>query len=196
MPANQGPQHPAITDGTASATLQILEQAGVDVYQFLYQLRTNPHSRDFARQFARDACFLPFPPRPNAEGLDSLIRGVLGARDELPAPWQEVYDFFGSADGLEPLIESLTSREITLVVLRYGLSDGVRIATKDIARILGVNTDSVRRIEARIMSKLHQASVRQGESRIRAVAGRQDVFSIHDLSLSPRPTNALLDAGI
>jgi RNA polymerase primary sigma factor len=62
------------------------------------------------------------------------------------------------ADILSGLIRNLTQKEVTLMRLRYGLEDGVEYTVKECAAKMGINRETIRKLQHSCLKKLREAS--------------------------------------
>jgi len=62
------------------------------------------------------------------------------------------------ADILSGLVRNLTEREVTLMRLRYGLEDGTEYTVKECAAMMGINRETIRKLQHSCLKKLREAS--------------------------------------
>ncbi len=88
------------------------------------------------------------------EGNDLTLRDVLGSEtDELEKLVGERIE----EERLRHMLRGLDNREQMVIVLRYGLKDGVEWTQHQIAEMMGISRSYVSRIEARALTKLQHA---------------------------------------
>lgn len=87
--------------------------------------------------------------------------------DILPSEDEEIGISYENKVQVKKLYEGIKSclseRERFIIELRYGLSDGVEVPQRKIAKRLGISRSYVSRIEKRAVEKLKEAMDKQGE---------------------------------
>jgi len=59
---------------------------------------------------------------------------------------------------LHSVLDTLSEREAGIISLRFGLTDGRPKTQKVVGKVYGISTDSVRKLESKVMSKLRHQS--------------------------------------
>ena len=91
----------------------------------------------------------------DAEGNEIMLSDILGTSpDEVPLAAERRIE---AARALRLLHAALDQRERTVILLRYGLFDGIPRAQHEVAKALGISRSYVSRIEKRAVEKLHAA---------------------------------------
>ena len=57
-------------------------------------------------------------------------------------------------------IDTLSEREKSIILLRYGFVGGTEYTQKEVAGLLGISQSYISRLEKRIISRLHSEMVR------------------------------------
>ncbi|MBI3601606.1 MAG: sigma-70 family RNA polymerase sigma factor [Candidatus Omnitrophica bacterium] len=91
---------------------------------------------------------------PLGEGGDGQMIDIL-EDESLVAP-DEAVESFLNKERARALLDSLDSRERTIIEMRYGLTDGENHTLSQIANKLGLSRERVRQIEELTISKLKQ----------------------------------------
>lgn len=99
------------------------------------------------------------PIASDREGNEILLMDVLGTEGDIVLDAVELSIESGRAIRLLDVV--LTPRERTVVVLRYGLLDGVCYPQHQVAKALGISRSYVSRIEKRAIEKLRDALAEQ-----------------------------------
>ena len=94
--------------------------------------------------------------KPIEEDGDSLLRDFIeDANTPDPA---EVTTFLLLKEELEKVLGTLTQRERTVLILRYGLEDGRERTLEEIGKSFNVTRERIRQIEAKALRKLRHPS--------------------------------------
>jgi len=156
---------------------ELAAAAGVELstYRALEAMRTSPQARrkgclgwrDVSHQLARFHCVEPdelFPPvvlavktpvtRRRIDGDDTFP--LLSAHQEqlLESP-KAAHDRAELREQLRRILASLNPRDAEVLRLRFGLDDGEERTLDQVGRILNVQRERVRQLEARAMRMLH-----------------------------------------
>lgn len=83
-----------------------------------------------------DVKWVPLPDNPYLAGLDRLHSRLFNGLTPLS---QEVEQHFRAYANIRPLLEQLTRKQITIIVLHYGLAEGVRWNLNEVADKLGLD---------------------------------------------------------
>ncbi|MGI6184717.1 MAG: RNA polymerase sporulation sigma factor SigK [Candidatus Fimadaptatus sp.] len=107
-----------------------------------------------SRKMARDVS-LEEPIGSDREGNDIMLIDVLGTDgDEVEAQAQTHLEM---ARALRHMKKLLSTRELTVLELRYGLRDGRPHAQHEVAAALGISRSYVSRIEKRALARVREA---------------------------------------
>jgi len=91
------------------------------------------------------------PLNTDGDGNELLLSDILGTEPDLVS--RELDDDI-EKQMLHSAIQSLTSREKTIVALRYGLGDDKEHTQKEVADLMGISQSYISRLEKRIIDKL------------------------------------------
>ncbi|NLK08341.1 MAG: RNA polymerase sporulation sigma factor SigK [Firmicutes bacterium] len=92
------------------------------------------------------------------EGNEITLIDILGSdADEVP----DQVELAVEREKLREMLQGLGAREKMVLVLRYGLVDGVRKTQREISKKLGISRSYVSRIEKRAITKLQQKMLPQ-----------------------------------
>lgn len=107
-----------------------------------------------ARKKLRTTGSLSDPIGSDKEGNEIQLLDILGTEGDIVL--DEVEKNIESARAIKLLGQVLESRERTVVLLRYGLADGIPHPQHEVARTLGISRSYVSRIEKKALSKLRK----------------------------------------
>ncbi len=95
------------------------------------------------------------------DGNELLLSDVLGTEEDIVSRDMEKEAEYKV---LKAAISKLSSREQTIVQLRYGIDtkDGAEKTQKEVADLLGISQSYISRLEKRIIQRLHREMVRLG----------------------------------
>lgn len=95
------------------------------------------------------------------EGNEVTLMDVLPSEDEeIGARYENRVQVKKLYEGMKSCLDE---RERLIIELRYGLSDGVEVPQRKIAKLLGISRSYVSRIEKRAVEKLKAEMEKQGE---------------------------------
>jgi len=89
---------------------------------------------------------------------DDAVLGDFIEDTESPAPSQMAEASMLQQD-LREILEALPAREVRILQLRYGLSDGKRHTLQEVGDKMGVSRERVRQIESQALRRLRQPSI-------------------------------------
>lgn len=93
------------------------------------------------------------------EGNEITLLDTLASNDE---PIHDVVETALQQERLQKLITRLERREQMVLMLRFGLVDGVRLTQREIARELKISRSYVSRIEKKAMQRLYEEVRKEG----------------------------------
>lgn len=96
---------------------------------------------------------------PTDDEEDSVLGDFIQDR-EAPAP-DDSATYTLLREHLEEVLGSLPPREVRILQLRYGLSDGQAYTLEEVGRKMGVTRERVRQIEAQALSRLRHPVIRR-----------------------------------
>ena len=105
-----------------------------------------------ARKKLRTTGSLSDPIGSDKEGNEIQLLDILGTEGDIVL--EEVERNIESARAMKLLGQVLEPRERTVILLRYGLVDGIPHPQHEVARTLGISRSYVSRIEKKALSKL------------------------------------------
>ena len=93
------------------------------------------------------------------DGNELLLSDILGTdEDEVARPMEDDAE----KQMLMEAISTLSPREKSIILMRFGLPDGQEYTQKEVADIMGISQSYISRLEKRILARLHKELVRLG----------------------------------
>jgi len=102
---------------------------------------------------------------------------------------QDVYDFYRASSRLSQLMRRLSESQITIIILSFGLIDGVNHHPRKVAQMIGLDVTTIRASTSRAFSKM-QETERDRQLRIQTEKNGQTF--IEDLGLRDKAYRELL----
>ncbi len=92
------------------------------------------------------------------DGNELLLSDILGTDgQEIVRPLEDDAD----REMLHTAISMLADREKQIILMRFGFIGGTEYTQKEVADMMGISQSSIRRLENRIIARLHREMVRQ-----------------------------------
>lgn len=137
---------------------QLTQRLGRDptVDELADELEINPQKIENMIQVARRPLSLELP----TDDEEDSVLGDFIKDEEISAPDDSAtYNLL--REHLEVVLEGLPPREVRILQLRYGLTDGQAYTLEEVGRKMGVTRERVRQIEAQALSRLRHPSIRR-----------------------------------
>jgi len=137
---------------------QLTQRLGRDptVDELADALEINPHKIENMIQVARRPLSLELP----TDDEEDSVLGDFIKDEEVSAPDDSAtYNLL--KEHLDVVLEGLPPREVRILQLRYGLTDGQAYTLEEVGRKMGVTRERVRQIEAQALSRLRHPSIRR-----------------------------------
>jgi hypothetical protein len=140
--------------GTVAKALRLLGQEGVDAESFSHLIINDIA---FRRQLAafclsNDERYMPgLPDQYHPQALASLIIQIVGHSNYT----SEYYDLF--VEQLPSFTRHMVRRDLAIIVLRFGLADGISHTLDDLAEHFGVGRERIRQLESRALGRIFHA---------------------------------------
>jgi RNA polymerase primary sigma factor len=136
---------------------QLTQRLGRDptVEELADALEINPQKIENMIQVARRPLSLELP----TDDEEDSVLGDFIKDEEVSAPDDSAtYNLL--REHLDVVLEGLPPREVRILQLRYGLTDGQAYTLEEVGRKMGVTRERVRQIEAQALSRLRHPSIR------------------------------------
>ena len=137
---------------------QLTQRLGRDptVEELADALEIHPQKIENMIQVARRPLSLELP----TDDEEDSVLGDFIKDEEVSAPDDSVtYNLL--REHLDLVLEGLPPREVRILQLRYGLTDGQAYTLEEVGRKMGVTRERVRQIEAQALSRLRHPSIRR-----------------------------------
>ncbi|MFC2043581.1 sigma-70 family RNA polymerase sigma factor, partial [Chloroflexota bacterium] len=137
---------------------QLTQRLGRDptVDELADALEINPQKIENMIQVARRPLSLELP----TDDEEDSVLGDFIKDEEVSAPDDSAtYNLL--REHLDVVLEGLPPREVRILQLRYGLTDGQAYTLEEVGRKMGVTRERVRQIEAQALSRLRHPSIRR-----------------------------------
>lgn len=108
-----------------------------------------------ANKKGRGNISLNVPIGADREGNEIMLLDILGTENDVVP--DEAERTIEGRRALQLIARVLEARERTVIMLRYGLSDGIPHPQHEVAQVLGISRSYVSRIEKKALAKLRQA---------------------------------------
>ncbi len=137
---------------------QLTQRLGRDptVEELADALEINPQKIENMIQVARRPLSLELP----TDDEEDSVLGDFIKDEEVSAPDDSAtYNLL--REHLDIVLDGLPPREVRILQLRYGLTDGQAYTLEEVGRKMGVTRERVRQIEAQALSRLRHPSIRR-----------------------------------
>jgi len=137
---------------------QLTQRLGRDptVDELADELEINPQKIENMIQVARRPLSLELP----TDDEEDSVLGDFIKDEEISAPDDSAtYNLL--REHLDVVLDGLPPREVRILQLRYGLTDGQAYTLEEVGRKMGVTRERVRQIEAQALSRLRHPSIRR-----------------------------------